>query len=166
MLQIISCVSHFRATLFKSSQMPCRLTFLTHGEPYIAIFKHGDDLRQDQLILQMITLMDKLLRKENLDLKLTPYRVLSTSTTHGKPNKSSEILSSIVQLSYFVHINLKNMESWNLGFVQFIPSTTVAEVLATEGTIQNYFRKQHPSEKDLYGVSPSVMDTYVKSCGM
>ena len=73
------------ATLFKSSQMPCRLTFLTQsGEPYIAIFKHGDDLRQDQLILQMITLMDKLLRKENLDLNLTPYRVLSTSTTHGK----------------------------------------------------------------------------------
>lgn len=78
-------ILYFRATLFKSSQMPCRLTFLTQsGEPYIAIFKHGDDLRQDQLILQMITLMDKLLRKENLDLKLTPYRVLSTSTTHGK----------------------------------------------------------------------------------
>lgn len=72
------------AILFKSSQMPCRLTFSTEsGEPYIAIFKHGDDLRQDQLILQIITLMDKLLRKENLDLKLTPYRVLATSTTHG-----------------------------------------------------------------------------------
>lgn len=64
--------------------MPCRLTFCTEsGEPYIAIFKHGDDLRQDQLILQIITLMDKLLRKENLDLKITPYRVLATSTTHG-----------------------------------------------------------------------------------
>lgn len=74
-----------RATIFKSSQMPSRLTFLTqHGDPYTAIFKLGDDLRQDQLILQMITLMDKLLRKENLDLKLTPYRVLSTSTTHGQ----------------------------------------------------------------------------------
>ena len=78
-------VSLLRATLFKSSQMPCRLTFKTSlGEPYVAIFKHGDDLRQDQLILQIITLMDKLLRKENLDLKLTPYRVLSTSTTHGR----------------------------------------------------------------------------------
>lgn len=154
---------HFRATLFKSSQMPCRLTFLTNGEPYIAIFKHGDDLRQDQLILQMITLMDKLLRKENLDLKLTPYRVLSTSTTHGKSNKSQEYL---IHLSCYVPFNLTHGIMHCLGFVQFIPSTTVAEVLATEGTIQNYFRKQHPSEKDLYGVSPSVMDTYVKSCGM
>uniref|UniRef100_A0A669DGP1 Phosphatidylinositol 3-kinase, catalytic subunit type 3 n=1 Tax=Oreochromis niloticus TaxID=8128 RepID=A0A669DGP1_ORENI len=31
--------------------------------------------------------MDKLLRKENLDLKLTPYKVLATSTKHGKKNE-------------------------------------------------------------------------------
>jgi len=52
-------------------------------QEYNVIFKHGDDLRQDQLILQTITLMDKLLRRENLNLRLTPYRVLATSTRHG-----------------------------------------------------------------------------------
>lgn len=68
--------------------MPSRLTFLTDdNKEYVAIFKYGDDLRQDQLILQMITLMDKLLRSENLDLKLTPYRVLATSAKHGKKRK-------------------------------------------------------------------------------
>lgn len=73
-----------KVSLFKSAMMPAKLTFVTtNDEEYVAIFKHGDDLRQDQLILQMITLMDKLLRKENLDLKLTPYRVLATSTKHG-----------------------------------------------------------------------------------
>lgn len=73
-----------KASLFKSALMPSKLHFKTvdDGE-YVAIFKLGDDLRQDQLILQMITLMDKLLSKENLDLKLTPYRVLATSTKHG-----------------------------------------------------------------------------------
>lgn len=73
-----------KASLFKSALMPSKLHFVTSNNiEYLAIFKHGDDLRQDQLILQMITLMDKLLRRENLDLKLTPYRVLASSTKHG-----------------------------------------------------------------------------------
>ncbi|KAK0088858.1 hypothetical protein PV325_010455 [Microctonus aethiopoides] len=122
-----------KASLFKSALMPSKLTFLTtDNTEYIAIFKHGDDLRQDQLILQTIALMDKLLRRENLDLKLTPYRVLATSTRHG--------------------------------FLQFIESVTVAEVLASEGSILNFFRKHHPSETAPYGVTPEVMDTYVRSC--
>ncbi|XP_071110359.1 phosphatidylinositol 3-kinase catalytic subunit type 3-like [Haliotis cracherodii] len=122
-----------KATLFKSAMMPSRLTFRTEqGTDYVTIFKHGDDLRQDQLILQIITLMDQLLRRENLDLKLTPYKVLATSSKHG--------------------------------FVQFIESTSVAEVLGTEGTIQNYFKKHAPSENGPYGIQPEIMDNYVKSC--
>lgn len=122
-----------KATLFKSALMPCRITFLTIDDTeYVTIFKHGDDLRQDQLILQIITLMDKLLRRENLDLKLTPYRVLATSSRHG--------------------------------FVQFVESAPIAEVLQTEGTIQNYFRKHAPSATGPYGISAEVMEAYVRSC--
>uniref|UniRef100_A0A673JEV0 Phosphatidylinositol 3-kinase catalytic subunit type 3 n=1 Tax=Sinocyclocheilus rhinocerous TaxID=307959 RepID=A0A673JEV0_9TELE len=95
------------------------------------IFK-TEDGEQDQLILQIISLMDKLLRKENLDLKLTPYKVLATSTKHG--------------------------------FMQFVQSVPVAEVLATEGNIQSFFRKHAPNDKGPYGISSEVMDTYVKSC--
>lgn len=50
---------------------------------YSIIFKAGDDLRQDQLVIQIITLMDQLLRNENLDLKLTPYRILATGPRDG-----------------------------------------------------------------------------------
>lgn len=122
-----------KVSLFKSARMPSKLTFLTTTDKeYVAIFKHGDDLRQDQLILQMITLMDKLLRKENLDLKLTPYRVLATSTKHG--------------------------------FMQYIDSITVAEALATEGSILNFFKKFNPCESSPNGIHPDVMDTYIKSC--
>ena len=38
------------------------------------IYKRGDDLRQDQVVVQIFSLMDRLLKRENLDLKLTPYR--------------------------------------------------------------------------------------------
>ena len=41
---------------------------------YQVIYKKGDDLRQDQVVVQMFSLMDRLLKRENLDLRLTPYR--------------------------------------------------------------------------------------------
>ena len=123
-----------QATLFKSSLTPARLTFVREdsNENYVTIFKFGDDLRQDQLILQIITLMDRILKQENLDLKLTPYRVLASSASHG--------------------------------FVQYIESSSVAEILQAESSIQSYFRKHNPSETAPYGIHPEVMDTYVKSC--
>lgn len=124
-----------KATLFKSALMPSRLTFQTiEDKEYVAIMKYGDDLRQDQLILQTITLMDKLLRRENLDLKLTPYNVLASSSKHG--------------------------------FVQYIESVSVADVLKNySDSIQKFFRSHAPAEGVPYGISADVMDTYVKSCG-
>lgn len=78
-------------------------------------------------------LFTQLLRRENLDLQLTPYCVLATSTRHG--------------------------------FVEYVESRTVADVLKEEGSIQNYFRKCAPCDNGPYGIDPEVMDNYVKSCG-
>ncbi|KAI9503625.1 Phosphatidylinositol (PI) 3-kinase [Coemansia spiralis] len=73
-----------KASVFKSTMMPLFLHFIKpDGELYPVIFKAGDDMRQDQLVIQIITLMDRLLRKENLDLRLTPYHVLSTRVDQG-----------------------------------------------------------------------------------
>ena len=70
--------------VFKSSLFPLLINFRTNtGAKYPVIFKTGDDLRQDQLVIQIISLMDRLLQKENLDLKLTPYRILATSPNAG-----------------------------------------------------------------------------------
>ena len=33
-------------------------------------------------------------------------------------------------------------------------------------SMQNYFRRHAPCESAPFGISPEVMDTYVKSCGM
>lgn len=87
------------ANVFKSSLSPLKLTFRTDtGGTYPIIFKSGDDLRQDQLVVQIINLMDQLLQNENLDLRLTPYQILATGTKDGAmqfiPNQTlSQILS-------------------------------------------------------------------------
>lgn len=100
------------------------------------IFKSGDDLRQDQLVIQIITLMDKLLRKENLDLRLTPYKVLATGNEQGMmqfiPSKS---LAAV----------LNEYQNNILEFLrQSHPDTSANGVL---------------------GVESNVMETYLRSCG-
>lgn len=81
----ISGINVESSTMFKSNLMPCKFVFKTENPSfeYSAIYKIGDDLRQDQLVVQMIALMDKLLKQENLDLKLSPYKVVATGIKEG-----------------------------------------------------------------------------------
>lgn len=82
-ISIVSCFPE-ESMVFKSSLYPLLVHFKTSdGKKYPIIFKTGDDLRQDQLVIQIISLMDRLLQKENLDLKLSPYRILATSANAG-----------------------------------------------------------------------------------
>jgi phosphatidylinositol 3-kinase len=125
-----------KSSVFKSNMFPMLLYFqVSDGSEYPVIFKDGDDMRQDQLVIQIFTLMDRLLRKENLDLKVSPYDVLATGSTQG--------------------------------MAQFIPSKTIAAIVSENGTLLNYLRAHHPDEGSVgtYGVEPSVIDTFVRSCG-
>ena len=81
-------------SVFKSAKCPVKYTFKitpetqknnTHEdkEHFRIMFKYGDDLRQDQLILQMINYMDSLLKKVHLDYEFTTYKVLATSKSDG-----------------------------------------------------------------------------------
>ena len=82
-VSVVGCYPE-EAIVFKSSLFPLLIHFKTSdGLKYPVIFKTGDDLRQDQLVIQIISLMDRLLQKENLDLKLSPYRILATSANAG-----------------------------------------------------------------------------------
>ncbi|KAF7404673.1 hypothetical protein HZH66_003579 [Vespula vulgaris] len=53
------------------------------GEDIYLILKHGDDLRQDMLTLQMLRIMDKLWKREGLDLRMNPYGCISTENRVG-----------------------------------------------------------------------------------
>lgn len=47
------------------------------------MYKCGDDLRQDQLIMQMIAFMDYLLKSIGVDLRLTIYPILAFTKNDG-----------------------------------------------------------------------------------
>ncbi|KAL6294506.1 hypothetical protein ACE6H2_002648 [Prunus campanulata] len=96
---LITGIVPSESSIFKSALHPLRLTFrAANGGNCKIIFKKGDDIRQDQLVVQMVYLMDRLLKLENLDLHLTPYRVLATGQDEGMlefiPSRSlAQILS-------------------------------------------------------------------------
>ncbi|KAF4978345.1 hypothetical protein FZEAL_5243 [Fusarium zealandicum] len=132
---LITGVAPDQTTVFKSSLNPFKCTFkTTTGSTYPIIFKLGDDLRQDQLVIQIITLMDQLLQKENLDLKLSPYKILATSTSAGASQfVQSASLSSIVN--------------------KFKNNPALA-----------YLKYHNPDDRQPLGVRQETLDTYVRSC--
>ncbi|KAI5843468.1 kinase-like domain-containing protein [Morchella snyderi] len=135
-VNVVGCFPE-ASNVFKSSLFPLLIHLKTDtGARYPIIFKTGDDLRQDQLVIQIVTLMDKLLRKENLDLKLTPYHILATSAYTG-----------VVQF----------VDSLSLASIEEGKHAPAAGVLP-------YLRNNYPDETTDTGVKSEVMDTYVKSC--
>lgn len=130
---LITGIIPMESSIFKSALHPLRLTFRTaSGGTCKVIFKKGDDIRQDQLVIQMVSLMDRLLKLENLDLHLTPYRVLATGQDEG--------------------------------MLEFIPSSSLAQILSEHRSIVNYLQKFHPDEDGPFGITATCLETFIKSC--
>jgi phosphatidylinositol 3-kinase len=121
--------------VFKSSLSPVKVAFkTTTGQKYPVLFKTGDDLRQDQLVIQIIALMDELLQKENLDLKLSHYRILATSTNAG--------MSQFVPSTSFSGIEKKYARNPVLAFL----------------------KANNPDAQGPMGLRRETLDTFLKSC--
>lgn len=79
-LQVESC------KVMDSKKAPLFLVFksVDQGSPSVPVlFKCGDDLRQDALVLQLLSLMDCMWRSDGLDLHMTLYRVVPTGDEQG-----------------------------------------------------------------------------------
>ena len=114
-VSIVGCYPE-ESLVFKSSLYPLLIHFKTaDGRKYPMFFKTGDDLRQDQLVIQIISLMDRLLRKENLDLKLSPYRILATSANAGAiqfiPSMSLAAASAKYKGSILAYLRANNPDT-------------------------------------------------------
>lgn len=73
--------------LMKSAMRPLWVAFAS-ADPVRApatpvIFKVGDDLRQDMLVLNAFNLMDRLWKQEGLDLRLSTFRCIPTGRDAG-----------------------------------------------------------------------------------
>ncbi|KAF1390879.1 hypothetical protein PFLUV_G00062680 [Perca fluviatilis] len=55
----------------------------TSVTPVGIIFKQGDDLRQDMLVIQTLVVMDSIWQEKSLDLNLVPYGCISTGHNIG-----------------------------------------------------------------------------------
>jgi phosphatidylinositol-4,5-bisphosphate 3-kinase len=83
---IIKEFRYAKLRVFNSKKVPMMLTMVNAqpgGNDLICMFKNGDDLRQDILTLQIISVMDKIWLREKLDLKMTPYKVIGTDCMQG-----------------------------------------------------------------------------------
>lgn len=83
---IVKDFMYHKIAVFNSKKVPIMLSMMnaqSGGPNYVCLFKNGDDLRQDILTLQIISIMDKIWLAHNLDLKMSPYKVLGTHCEQG-----------------------------------------------------------------------------------
>eukprot|EP00923_Selenidium_pygospionis_P031468 GHVN01055769.1.p1 GENE.GHVN01055769.1~~GHVN01055769.1.p1 ORF type:complete len:627 (+),score=90.59 GHVN01055769.1:1292-3172(+) len=99
------------------------------------LYKVGDDLRQDQLVIQIIMLVDNLWKQYGLDLKVTPYKILPFSKRDGL----IEFVPGAVALS------------------------TIANKYG-KGGVRRYLQENQPDETTGVGFANHVLDNFVKSC--
>lgn len=88
--------------------------------------KNGDDVRQDQMVIQIIRLMDKLMKDMNLDLCLSPYAVLAISSSQGMLEmvQNSKALSGVKSIRQFLKENHPD-SSCDLGVKKEVMDTYV-----------------------------------------
>ena len=121
-----------QADVWRSSETP------EYGM-YTMLYKRDDDLRQDQCVVNIIDVIDKILKSDNLDLSITVYKVLVVGNREGIIEwvEGAQPLSSVInEYSQGGELN----------------------------PIQAYMRRYYYSPTDQYFIMNDVMKRYIHSC--
>lgn len=97
--------------------------------------------------------MDQLLKKENLDLNLIPYKVLALSLFDG----ILELVPNAMSVSDVLAGYNGDIKQF-LRYVADFPNKEMNPYL-------NFFRKNNPDPAGPFGIAKESLDIYVRSCG-
>ncbi len=172
---IINSFNPDECSCFKSAMVPLLISMnatKVDGDKqekvtYKVMFKNGDDLRQDQLILQIIALTDSLLKGVNIDLRLTPYRALAC----GKDDGYLEFVAQSMDLQAILKENNNDLNLFFKGLalkaVENPDSWFYKNYLSSEITKLTYENAaQSPDhKKELINIAfKRILENYIDSC--
>ncbi|NXY57768.1 P3C2G kinase, partial [Callaeas wilsoni] len=123
---VVQGIEAHSCSYFTSNAFPLKISFINANAPsgnINVIFKIGDDLRQDMLVLQIIRVMDSIWLQEGLDMQMIIYRCLSTGKGQG-------LVQMVPDATTLAKIH---RESGLIGPLK-------------ENTIKKWFRHHHPLE--------------------
>eukprot|EP01105_Mastigella_eilhardi_P019618 TRINITY_DN462_c4_g1_i2.p1 TRINITY_DN462_c4_g1~~TRINITY_DN462_c4_g1_i2.p1 ORF type:complete len:1707 (+),score=401.01 TRINITY_DN462_c4_g1_i2:109-5229(+) len=110
------------------------------GDNISAIFKADDDLRQDMLSLQVISLMNKVWQQENLELNLTIYTCIALGAGKG--------LIEVV------------LDSQTIANIQKVYGGGTLTAAFKERPLANWLREHNPSD----AAYSSAVENFIHSC--
>ncbi|KAF8363248.1 hypothetical protein PRIPAC_90171 [Pristionchus pacificus] len=134
-----------------SAKMPLRLRWkntaalASHFNPFFEIlFKNGDDLRQDMLVLQMLEVMDSIWKKHKLDCCLCVYPVLPMGTKIG-------MIGVVQKCSTIMEVQNTHLK---------IPKLTRSIKTFDTNSVNLFLRTEFPCVKDYL----ESVDRFLMSC--
>lgn len=127
--------------VFPSKTLPVKLVFRSSeeaAEKIETIYKAGDDLRQDVLILTVIRLMDKLWLESGMDLKMLTFKCTTTGESRG-------FLEAVRDVS-----TLRTIQTNHSGVTGAFSNRTIADWLWKHNSCRPQYQ--------------AAVDNFIKSC--
>lgn len=99
--QVVNVIVESGAALTSAARVPVHIAFNTKSDGLwtlhktACLFKVNDDIRNDQMALQMIQFIDDVFKYSKIPLYLRPYKVKSTITNHNGHNYLGGIIEIV-----------------------------------------------------------------------